>query len=136
MNNDENGISVSRDDVAAMRRALVRWGKPASVVEGFTQDRMSYYLDRWELFVRTDWEAWDPAEYSHDIGVRYFIQLAIETMSPSTRAMLEEAVSAADQLFRSKMVPAKPVTFRNPSAAFREAPYFWEENTLHPYYAL
>lgn len=124
-------FELSLADRSAIQAAIRAWGKPSALADGFNGAKLYEYLERWEQFVDTDWEAWDRSEYDHDLGCRVWIQLAIEHVSPSTRRALEEAASPLDARFQARMLPsAKPRFFE--AAPLREGPYFWESHTLHP----
>ena len=81
-------FAITLDDLHAIRVALTQWGKSPEVVQNFTGAELHRYYEAWSQFVETDWEAWDIAEYRHDIGCRYWIQIALEYAAVETRIVL------------------------------------------------
>ncbi|PKN22751.1 MAG: hypothetical protein CVU65_14815 [Deltaproteobacteria bacterium HGW-Deltaproteobacteria-22] len=123
-------VEVTMYDLAAIRAAIRKWGKPAPVAESYTGLNLYHHLCGWSQFVDTDWVNWDQSEYNHDIGCRTWIQLAIEYSSAQTAARIRAAVAPVDDRFRGYMRRAKRVTEATP--ILRKHPYFWETHTLHP----
>jgi hypothetical protein len=115
----------------AIRTALQAWGKPANIVGEFDGARLHNYYEQWAQFVQTDWSHWDISEYDHDIGCRYWIQIAIEHATPQTRVVLEQTILPIDETFIAQM---RPCEFRQYSARepLSNHPYFWEINTIYP----
>jgi hypothetical protein len=124
-------FALTRDDLRSIREAIHQWGKPAECVDGFTGVELYRHFEGWEQFVETDWADWDQSEYNHDIGCRFWIQVAIEHASPATRAVLEQQVVSLDAIFIAQM---RPVRCSNISecAPLSQHPYFWETHTIHP----
>jgi hypothetical protein len=87
------------------------------------------HLDCWKKVVTFPWdEDWQP-EYDHDIGCRYWLQLAIEHATPVTRERLLTIVHPLDEMFKKRMRPS-PRVMRASKGPFMEHPYFWETHTL------
>jgi hypothetical protein len=124
-------FALTSDDLYAIRDAIRHWGKPSDYVDGFTGAELYRHFERWKQFVSTDWSRWDISEYDHDIGCRYWIQVAIEHSSPATRSVLERQVASLDAQFQTQMRPAKRPGILD-CAPLGERPYFWETHTLHP----
>jgi hypothetical protein len=125
------GISVKLEDIDLIRSAIKQWGKDEKVVSAFDGAKLHDYFEKWEIFVDSDWEAWDPSEYDHDVGCRYFIQICIEKSCSETRTILEREVQPLDDEFKGKMKPRK-YSVKKIGAPFKEGPYFWELHTIHP----
>ena len=115
-----------------IRVALRSWGKSEEIVSGFTGSRLHDYFGTWSQFVDTDWSDWDRAEYNHDIGCRYWIQLAIENSSSDTSENLQQAVQPVDERFKARMKPCQDTTQLMLKGPFLDHPYFWETHTIHP----
>jgi hypothetical protein len=124
-------LVLTTEDAQLIRAALQQWGKSQEVIEAFFELGIGFYLKEWANFVYTDWAPYDISEYNHDIGVRYWIQLAIEHSTPETRAILEEAVTPLDECFRARAKPCRPKRYASPGS-FSGHPYFWETSTIHP----
>ena len=124
-------FELTSEDLRSIRDAIRLWGKPTDCVERFTGAELYKHFERWQQFVDTNWSDWDLSEYGHDIGCRYWIQVAIEHSSPATRSVLERQVTPIDAQFRANMKPAKRprIELAGPLSG---RPYFWETNTLHP----
>ena len=123
---------VTPGDVESIRRAITAWGKPREVADTFDCAVLLQKLKSWEEFVDCDWEDWDISEYLHDIGVRTWIQVAIEHCSSDVfRATLEEAVAPMDASFRSRMMPME-LRRTQSGAPLSDGVYFWETGTIHP----
>ena len=75
-------LAITQDDLRSIREAIRKWGKPAECIDGFTGAELYRHFERWQPFVSTDWTDWDISEYGHDIGCRYWIQVAIEHSCP------------------------------------------------------
>ena len=122
--------SILPEDLDRIRGALTAW-KGADLAQAFWGDRVADYAEAWSQFVETDWSEWDPSEYDHDLGCRYWLQVFIEHSAPSTRSRLERAIQSTDAAFQTRMRPAARVpASRVP--VLHEHPYFWETHTLHP----
>ena len=122
-------LSLTTEDVASIQRAARLWGKPQEVVEHYGEVALRRHFKCWEKFVHASWdEDWYP-EYDHDIGCRYWIQLAVEYATPETRDRLQEAVKPLDDLFKQRMRPC-PLHERASLGPFLGRPYFWETNTI------
>jgi hypothetical protein len=124
-------FALTADDLRVIRDAIRRWGKSSDCVEGFTGAELYRHFERWEQFVSTDWSHWDISEYDHDIGYRYWIQVAIEHSCPATRVVLEQQVATIDVQFQSHMKAAKRPRVLE-CAPLSRHPYFWESHTIHP----
>ena len=124
-------VWITEDDLGAIRKAILAWGKSASIAEKFHGADLPRYYEAWQIFVETDWSDWDISEYNHDIGMRYWIQLSIEHSCPETQTRLQNAVNPIDAVFQSKMRPCKSWSFAA-ILPLAHSPYFWETNTLHP----
>jgi hypothetical protein len=124
-------FALTPEDLRSIREAIRRWGKPADCINGFTGAELYRHFERWRQFVETNWADWDISEYDHDLGCRYWIQVAIEHSSPATRTTLEQQVAPVDALFRKQMRSAKhsKVIELTPLS---QHPYFWESHTIHP----
>jgi hypothetical protein len=81
------------------------WGKAQDVIHEFNGARLHDHYEMWAQFIDTDWENWNISEYHHDIGCRYWIQLAIEHSTSQTRSSLEQAVQPLDERFKARMKP-------------------------------
>jgi hypothetical protein len=124
-------FELSPEDLLAIRGAIARWKNDQSIVDQFSGAFLYGKFDAWREFVDTEWGDWDISEYDHDIGCRYWIQLAIENSAPRTADTLQSCVKADDGKFMKIMRPkVKPKVFQ--ISAFRGQPYFWEVNTIHP----
>jgi hypothetical protein len=117
-------FALTPEDLRSIREAIRRWGKPAECIDGFTGAELYRHFERWQQFVETNWADWDRSEYDHDIGCRFWVQLAIENSSPGTHTVLEQQVARVD-------APAKRPTILE-SAPLSHHPYFWESHTIHP----
>jgi hypothetical protein len=124
-------FELTPEDLRSIRDAIRRWGKPTDCVEGFNGAELYRHFERWQLFVDTNWADWDISEYSHDVGCRYWIQVAIEHSCPATRLVLEHQVEPIDTEFRAHMKAAKRPDVLD-RAPFSKRPYFWETHTIHP----
>jgi hypothetical protein len=122
---------LTSDDLHSIREAIHRWGKPAGCIEGFTGAELYRHFEMWEQFVDANWAGWDRSEYDHDIGCRFWIQLAIECSCPATRAVLEQQVAPVDARFQMQMRPAKRPNILE-CVPLSGHPYFWESHTVHP----
>lgn len=100
-------------------------------MDGFTGAELHRHFESWEQFVDTNWVDWDSSEYDHDIGCRFWIQVAIEHSCPATRTVLEQQVAPVDAVFQSRMRPAKRPDIRE-GTPLSQHPYFWESHTVHP----
>jgi hypothetical protein len=125
-------VEITATDIARIREAVRTWGKPPYVVDKFDGARIHAHLQAWMHFVETNWDGWDISEYDHEIGVRTWIQLAIEYSAPATSERIRAAVQVADRVFQEKMVPAVPWCRHSSTMVLREHPYFWETHTIHP----
>jgi hypothetical protein len=122
-------LNLSPADVDLINKALKLWGKPDELVEKFGATFLRERLENWEEFVNSEWdEDWE-FEYAHDIGVRYWIQLAIEHTTPETSNKIEALVTPLDQIFKNKAQPC-PVREYAPAGPFKHKPYFWETHSI------
>lgn len=124
-------IELTTNDLHSIQGALRCWGKPSDCIEGFTGVELYRHFERWDEFVTTNWDDWDLSEYLHDIGCRYWIQVAIEHSCPETRSVLEQQVDPLDTAFRARMKPTRHPNVLD-SVPLSEHPYFWETHTIHP----
>lgn len=124
-------ISITVSDLEKIRSSLRRWGKPEEVVCKFSGSQLHTYYEMWSQFVDTDWSNWDISEYDHDIGCRYWIQIAIENSNLDTRKNLEKFVSLLDEQFKARMKPSQ-IAQPTSKEPFLGSPYFWETHTIHP----
>jgi len=124
-------FALTPEDLRSIREAIRRWGKPAECIDGFTGAELYRHFERWQQFVETNWAGWDRSEYDHDIGCRFWVQVAIEHSSPATRTVLEQQVAPLDASFQAQMRPAKRPTILE-CAPLSHHPYFWESHTIHP----
>ena len=124
-------VWVETSDLERIRDALRRWGKPCDVIENYCGSLLHQHLIAWQEFAETDWSKWDISEYHHDIGCRFWIQLAIENSEPNTADQIHQAAKVSDELFRAKMSPAVE-SCRSSTTVLRSHPYFWETHTIHP----
>lgn len=124
-------ISLTETDIISIRSALRLWGKSFQIVEGYDNAQINKHFELWARFVQSDWRDWDISEYDHDIGSRYWIQIAIDYSTPQTHNILEKAVQPIDEIFMAKM---KPCAIQRQSSKMPQAgqPYFWETNTIYP----
>jgi hypothetical protein len=123
-------VEITLSDLESIREAIRKWGKPPSVADEYAGARLYDEFCAWAQFVDTDWTDWDQSEYNHDIGCRYWIQLAIENSSSTTAARLQTAVAPIDARFKTRMRPTWRAFERTP--VLHDHPYFWETHTLHP----
>ena len=124
-------FALTPEDLRSIREAIRRWGKPTECISEFNGAELYRHFERWQQFVEINWANWDRSEYDHDIGCRFWIQVAIEHSCPSTCITLEEQVAPVDALFQTRMRPAKRPTILE-GAPLAHHPYFWESQTLHP----
>jgi hypothetical protein len=124
-------FSLTPSDLHTIREAIRQWGMPQTYIDGFTDAVLYRHFERWEQFVNIDWSEWDWSEYSHDIGCRFWIQVAIEHSSLDTRIVLEQQVAPLDAIFQSRMRPLKRPNVLG-CISLSHHPYFWESHTLHP----
>jgi hypothetical protein len=124
-------FALTPSDLHAIREAMSLWGKPTQSSDGFTGAELYRHFERWEQFVDTDWSDWEWSEYSHDIGCRFWIQIAIEHVCPATRIVLEQQIAPLDAIFQSRMRPSKRPDILGCNL-LSQHPYFWESHTLHP----
>lgn len=131
MESDNAGftITLTPKDVIAIQQSLRLWGKPEQVVESYNEATLQKHLVCWKKFVVFDWnEDWYD-EYQHDIGCRYWIQLAIENASLETQFRLIDVITPLDEVFKSRMKPC-PLRERASPDPFLEKSYFWETHTI------
>jgi hypothetical protein len=88
-------VEITVADLESIRDAIRKWGKPSRVADEYEGARLYDQLCAWAQFVDTDWADWDQSEYDHDIGCRYWIQVAIEHSSSATATRLHPALAAA-----------------------------------------
>ena len=124
-------FSLSEEDLRGIREAIRAWGKPRDVLDRYNGASLYNHFEIWEQFVSQEWSGWDISEYHHDIGVRTWIQVAIEHSTATTRADLERAVKPLDDKFKGRMVPLSSTT-RYETSVLSEGPYFWEQHTIYP----
>lgn len=105
------------------------WDKPSPIVDNYGGGLLRTHLDCWREFVGFAWEAGSEDEYAHDIGVRYWLQIALEYSTPSTQARLQALLDPLDAEFKRRMIPAPLATYAS-SNPFMGRPYFWETHTL------
>jgi len=124
-------FSLTETDFVSIRSALRLWGKSNDIVEGYDNAQLNRHFEMWANFVQTDWRDWDISEYNHDIGCRYWIQIAIDYATPQTRNLLEKSVQPIDEIFKTKM---KLCSNQQNSSKMPQSgqPYFWETNTIYP----
>lgn len=124
-------ISLTSSDLEKIRIALRVWGKSQEVVDNFSETRLQEHYGNWSQFVDNDWENWDISEYIHDIGCRYWIQIAIENSGGDTAKNLERLVQPIDDRFKVKMQPCQTVSYASKDGLLNH-PYFWETHAIHP----
>ena len=124
-------IELTSDDLNSIRDALRCWGKSSDCIEGFTGAELYRHFERWDEFVTTNWNDWDLSEYLHDIGCRYWIQVAIEHSYSETQSVLKRQIEPLDVAFRGRMKPASRPNVSD-SVPLSKRPYFWETHTIHP----
>ena len=124
-------FSITLEDLALIRRAILTWGKADAVAEQFNGAALYGYYERWAEFVEADWAIWDVSEYDHDIGCRVWIQVAIEHSTPPTASRLQRAVQPLDDTFRAQMKPCRNAKAGRASV-LRGDTYFWQTHTIHP----
>jgi hypothetical protein len=124
-------IHLLPEDIVDIRKGIRAWGKPDELAVNYDSKMLSWHLRLWARFVEQDWSGWDISEYSHDVGVRIWIQVAIEHCTPATRARIVEIVEPLDRKFMARMHPVKSYQF-NEVPALSNQPYFWEVNAIHP----
>ena len=116
-------------DLLQIRSAILRWKKNEELAHQFDVDRLKDHFEYWEKFVQQEWQGWDESEYDHDLGCRYWIQVAIEYSSVETKMALEKLVMPIDNQFQVKMQPLP-----NPKLVdygiLHHHPYFWEIDTI------
>ncbi len=128
---DQLEIQLTSADLESIRTAIQAWGKPREVRDRYDEAMLRLHFMTWLHFVERDWSDWDASEYDHDLGSRFWIQLAIEHSQPATRQLLERVVAPLDERFRARMTPAKDK--KSPTVApLAGGPYFWETHTVHP----
>jgi hypothetical protein len=120
---------LTEADLRQIRDAVRRWGKPHDVVHGYGDELLRRHFEWWDEFVGDEWDADLYPEYSHDIGCRTWIQVAIEHATPRTRDQLAALVRPLDDVFKRRMWPKdrQSPRWRAPLA---EAAYFWETHTI------
>jgi hypothetical protein len=123
-------FALTQDDLRSIREAILRWGKPAECIDGFTGAELCRHFERWKEFVDTDWADRDFSEYEYGIGCRFWIQVSIERSSPATRAVLEQQVAPIDAQFQSRMRRVNRPHILD-SAPLSRHPYFWESHSIH-----
>lgn len=123
-------LSILPADLQRIREAVTVW-KGADLANSFWGARVVDHATAWSELVETDWNDWDQSEYNHDLGCRYWLQVALEHCDPSTRTRLAAAIRATDEDFQARMRPAaRPAGHR--IAVLSEYPYFWETHTIYP----
>lgn len=122
---------LSSKDVDSIRRALLRWGKPASAVSMYTEKMLLQQIEIWKNVVHYSWTADHGEKYEQDIAVRYWIQIAMEHSGVEASGQIEDLVAPHDQHFRRIMKPVRPPR-RTSKAPLSGHPYFWEENSILP----
>ncbi len=121
---DLSELALGDDELAHVRAAIRRWGKPAAVAERFNSGDVARHIRAWNAFVERDWAEFDLSEYHHDLGCRTWLELLIDAVSPRTATRITGAIRSADARFLARMQPRR--------AAGLARGIFWEANTLHP----
>jgi hypothetical protein len=131
IDNSKFNFCLSEQDLQQIRSAIRKWGKAENVCSDFNGARLYNHFETWSDFVEMNWADWDVAEYDHDIGCRYWIQVSIEHSTTKTQLALESAVAETDSKFKAKMNTAKRPNISKVSILSKH-PYFWETQTIHP----
>lgn len=126
---DFDTVFVTDTDVTLIREAIRAWGKPSNIVENYGVTLLRKHFLCWHKFVSFDWSEDWVSEYDHDIGCRYWIQLAIEHATSLTGKKLQAQVQPLDEMFQHRMEPA-PIRRRASPGPWKAGPYFWETNTI------
>ena len=127
-----NSVHLSVDDRARMREVIRKWGKGENIVAQYDDSLLEKHLKCWQVFVEFEWdEGWDISEYDHDLGCRYWLQLAIENTAVETREKIMRLVEPMDAVFKRRMTPLQSPNFDVKPGVFAGHPYFWETNTIY-----
>ncbi|MGB8345877.1 MAG: hypothetical protein WCD86_13400 [Ktedonobacteraceae bacterium] len=121
----------TQTDIAQIQEALRFWGKPQEIIEQYGEATFYKQLDCWKQFVSFHWDEDWQSEYDHDIGCRYWLQLAIEYTTLPTRERLQTMVRPFDEIFQDHMEPT-PLRNHASPGPFQGQPYFWEMHTIMP----
>jgi hypothetical protein len=124
-------IWIEPEDLELIRASLKRSAVGDAIIASFTGSALHDEFEAWDSVVTADWDGCDFSEYDHDIGCRYFIQLAIEHSSPQSASRLAQAVESLDAKFRARMRPCRERITRV-HLELKGHPYFWESNSIHP----
>lgn len=120
---------LTDEDVALIQNAIRIWGKPADIVEDYGEMLLRKHFSCWQKFVSFKWDENWTSEYDHDLGCRYWIQLAIEYATSPTSEMLRSRVQPLDEMFRQRMKPT-PTSRKVSPGPWKDGTYFWETNTI------
>jgi hypothetical protein len=125
-----NRICLTEEDLGAIQPVVESWMPGHG--DAFTEQFLDDQLLAWETFVNTRWYSDLDFEYNHDIGVRYWIQVAIEHATPETSDTIAEAVQPADDTFQKRMVLTDEPELHASSRqdVFKRKAYFWELFTI------
>ena len=125
-------FEVTTNDLKLIRRAISSW-KPRFNNLKFDGGALFNSIEGWKQFIDTDWETWDVAEYNHDLGCRYWIQIAIENATEETSQLLSKYLYPIDRLFILKMKPiSKEFNNQKINDVFKQETYFWYTHSIHP----
>lgn len=122
---------MSEADHEVIRAVLLRSGY-AEGIAAHRNSGLQAAFEGWETFVTTDWTNWDIAEYDHDLGSRYWIQLVIEYACAETRQRITAQVKALDDLFKQQSRALRSPRFSREPLCLAHHPYFWETGSIHP----
>lgn len=122
-------LFLTDKDVALIQDAIRAWGKPADIVEDYGEMLLRKHFLRWQKFVSFKWDEDWTSEYDHDLGCRYWIQLAIEYATSPTSELLQLQVRSLDEIFKRRMKPIPTPRITSPGP-WKDGPYFWENNTI------
>jgi hypothetical protein len=122
-------IYLTDKDVTLIQDAIHLWGKPADIVENYGEMLLRNHFLCWQKFVSFNWDEDWTAEYDHDLGCRYWIQLTIEYATLPTSEFLRLKVQPLDEIFKRRMKPIASSRKASPGP-WKNGPYFWENNTI------
>jgi hypothetical protein len=120
---------LTQTDIAQIREALRLWGKPREIIDQYGEAMFHKHLECWKKFVLFHWDEDWQSEYDHDIGCRYWLQLAVEYATLPTRERLQTLVRPLDEIFQDHTEPTPLRRLASPGP-FRGQPYFWETHTI------
>ncbi|MGF1767076.1 hypothetical protein L4D06_06785 [Enterovibrio makurazakiensis] len=124
-------VSFSEDELSNIRNVIVAWGKSQAIADDFDGSKLHQLCDSWAEFVDTDWDGWDIAEYNHDLGVRYWLQLVLENAGSENSTSLHEALQPIDDRF-IRAAHECDLLRSGDDSVFNEESYFWRNSSIHP----